>query len=213
MYALATRLLALSALILGVVGAPVAQGEEEYPKPPKAIITGFSYSGTGCPSNSVAGMYEPDFTSLTLGFDAYVASAGPLTPIGESRKNCQLIIGFEYTPGWKYAILTTEYRGYLLLDEGVSALQRSDYWFDGDTDKTFFYSTWDGPYEEDYNFSDDVEKEIATWSPCDSSANNLYINTQIRVNNMKNRDGSGLITTDTITQRVTHVYGVVWERC
>ena len=209
MLALITRLLTLSALILSVVAAPMPQ-EDSKSIPDKAFITGISFAGSGCKAGTVSGMIEPDFTSITLLFSEYSASVGPGIPFKDSRKNCNVIVGFQYSPGWTYSILSTEYNGYVKLDKKVTALQKSEYGFDNQK-KLPFQSTWTGVFDDDYNFTDRIEQGI--WSPCKPTSSNLYINTQIRVENSKNPTGRGLISTDSITQRITEKYYVRWRRC
>lgn len=78
-----------------------------------------------------------------------------------------------------------------------------------------YYTTWTGPYTEDYIFTDEIPRSAVVWSPCYSggSPSSLNINTQIRVDNRNNREGQGMITTDVINNKVTHTLGCQWKQC
>jgi len=68
---------------------------------------------------------------FTLIFDQYVASIGPGVAITENRKNCQLNIDLQYPQGFQYSVFTTDYRGYVGIDAGVTATQEATYYFSG----------------------------------------------------------------------------------
>ncbi|KAF8464688.1 hypothetical protein BDZ91DRAFT_628573, partial [Kalaharituber pfeilii] len=184
------------------------------PPPPKdqVYIKSIEYAGTGCPAGSVAAVLAVDGSNVAIAFDAYVASVGPGIAITENRKNCLININLVYPQGWSYTIHDTDYRGFVSLDDKVTALQKSTYFFTGETDQMEAWSSWTGPIELDYKFTDTIEKAAIVWSSCDAKTT-LNINTQIRVDNKANKAGSGLITTDVITHKVTHVLGFQWKQC
>jgi len=211
---------ALSALFLSVLATPANYGDDTYAPPQgdappngKVYIKGLNYAGSGCPAGSVAGTLSTDASNLNIAFDNYIASVGKGISITQSRKNCQLTIQLVYPPGWSYSVFETQYVGYVSLDKKVVATQKSQYWFAGDQKSMTFQSKWKGPFEDDYTFTDTIEKKAVVWSPCKSAPSSLLINTQIRVDNTYNKMGEGLISTDFINHQVTHKLGCRWKKC
>lgn len=208
---LSAGLLALSALFVGTSASPVAASY--YPPAKSTYIKSVSYAGSGCPAHSVVGTFSPNFDNINIAFDQYIASIGPGISIVESRKNCQLAFTIVYPAGWSYSISETTYKGYISLDKYVTARQQSQYWFQGQEQSSVtWFSEWTSPKSQDYDtIPDTTGKE--TWSPCKSTSSNLIINTQIRLDNRSNKRGSGMITTDSLNHKVTHVLGCKWKRC
>src|SRR6266516_1034269 len=82
------------------------------PAPGTVQIENVVYGGTGCPQGTVATTISNDHTTMTMLFDAYVASLGPGVPVTENRKNCQININLHYPGGFQYSVFSADYRGY-----------------------------------------------------------------------------------------------------
>ncbi|KAI5783203.1 secreted protein [Peziza echinospora] len=219
-YSLTSSLVALSTLALSAFAAPVAEPQVgiifpptgPFPDPGSVFIKNVKYAGTGCPAGTVAVSSSDDKTNVVLAFDSYVASIGPDVAPADNRKNCLINFNIEYPSGWSYTIYSTDYRGYVNIDPKVTALQKSTYYFSSTPGQFEAQSTWTGPFSDDYYFTDTFDAVAVVWSPCKSATNTLNINTQIRLTTT-DKKASGLITTDTITHKVTHVLGVAWQKC
>lgn len=171
-----------------------------------------SAAGSGCPSGSVSSVIAPDGKSFILGFDEYLAEAGPGIPLSKGRKFCNLAIVMNVPNGVSYTIADVNYRGYAFLEEGIEALQKSTYFFAGNIAQASMRSAFKGPFDDDYVVGDSVGFNSVLWSEC-SGEQPVSIKTEVRVNNMFNRQGSGIITTDTIDGRLTHQYGLRFREC
>src|ERR1700733_2672723 len=68
-----------------------------------------SYSGSGCPQNSVSTMLSDAKDLVTVGFDKFQATIGPSSPPGDSRKNCNLVLQLLYQDGYQMAVAETVY--------------------------------------------------------------------------------------------------------
>jgi hypothetical protein len=175
-------------------------------------IERISYAGSGCRAGSVAEDVAPDRQSFTLMFDNYVAEVGEGTLRSDARKNCNINVRMRFPSGWSYSIVDLDYRGYVYLDHGITATQSSSYYFQGDSRTARFSSMYYGPVDRNYHFRDSVGMSATVWSPCGADRS-LNINTAISINNMRNRFGSGLMSTDTIDGLLRHVYHMRWRRC
>ena len=219
MYALSARLLALSALFLSAVASPIADAQTNPPQPDhppwdQVYIKSVNYAGTGCPAGSVAGTLASDGSFINVAFDKYTAQIkGTTSNPGDTRKNCQLTFVLQYPPGWSVTVFDASYYGYVKLDKKVTATQQSTYRWGGQSPTASFYSTWTGAVDKDYTFTDSLVTAAYVWSSCKGVPGSLIVNTSIKVENSKNPNGNGLITTDAIEGVVTHKYGCQWKRC
>lgn len=191
---------------------PLIAGSAFADAPDYVYVRSISYAGSGCPAGSVAQNVAPDLQAFTLLFDSYIAEAGPGVSAREKRKNCQINIDLAFPQGWSYSIFTVDYRGYVSLEPRTTAMQKSSYYFQGNRATANLQTTMKGPVDKDYQIRDTLGLSAMVWSPCGASRS-LNINSQIRVDNTRNRRGFGLITLDSIDGQVEHVYGIKWKRC
>jgi hypothetical protein len=118
----------MKTLIIAVLSLGVCA--QELPK--EASIRETSYSGTGCPQNSVSSTISVARDIVTFGFDKFQAIIGPKAKRTETKKSCQLRVGLSYTTGYQLAVLQTTYHGYTRLDDGVNADFESEFYFTED---------------------------------------------------------------------------------
>lgn len=181
--------------------------------PSGVYIRSISYAGTGCPAGTVAQNVSADAQAFTLLFDSFVAQTAPGLPPTESRKNCTLNIDLAVPPSWSYSIFTVDYRGYANLEPGVTGIQKSTYYFQGQRNQINLQTTIVGPQARDYSLRDTLGLQATEWSPC-GGTRALNINAQVRVEKPFNRpQASGLMTIDSIDGEVKLIYGLAWRRC
>lgn len=180
--------------------------------PPWVQIRDISYAGSGCPVGSVAENLASDYKAFTLLFDQYFAEVGPGVPYKEKRKNCQVIVDLDFPQGWSYTIFEVDYRGYVSLDNGVQGVQKSTYYFQGQRQTAPLSTSMWGPLDKDYHIRDTLGISALVWSPCGMNRA-LNINSQVRVDNRRNRNGFGLMTLDSLDGQLKHIYNVRWRRC
>ena len=136
------------------------------------------------------------------------ARAGPEIPLSESRKNCHLIVDLTFPQGWSFTVANARFRGSARLDRLVSSTQRSAYFFQGDAPAAAFETHFIGPLTEDYNIRDSLPIESLVWSPCRGRWA-LNINTEVRVNNLRNPPGKGVVRSSANNS----TYNFLWRRC
>ena len=207
----------VSAIVLGFFAAlsAAAPTPDDKPDPGQVTITGVTYGGNGCKAGTAHISNSPDWATFTIIFDENSPTIGPGTKISDHIKQCNVNFKVNYPPGYQYTIYKNDYTGYAYLDSGVTVKQTSSYWFAGFiNDKPTFQSTWYGPFNNQYTFTDTLQSLI--YSPCGNSTT-LNINTQI-VMTSSNPKGQGQIgppsTIDTLLiNKNQHTYGVSWRRC
>jgi len=203
-------------VVLGLTfGLPpaFAQPPAEAPDPNELyFLDEITHGGTGCPQGTLAATISPDGQAVTVNFDAYVAEVGPETS-PTVRKFCDINLPLHIPPGWQYSLVELDYRGYLALDPRVEARQTSEYYFQGQQGPSFS-SVWTGPEDRDFDFTDiiGIETHNWAWSPC-YEQRHLTLKTSMVLNNRRNRQGYGLISTDSIDAEIYHVYSLSWRQC
>lgn len=211
-----SALFALTTIVTSTLATPIEIVEREtYTTPPKdkVYIEKVTWAGSGCPGGTAKAVLSEDLSNVKLIFSDYIAEIGPsVKSPSQWRKNCLVNIKVKFPEGYTYTIFTTDYDGYIKLDKKVKATQKSEYSFTGSTKKMTFESNWVGPLSTDYYVWDDISVASYIYSPCGYKST-LNINTQIRLDNSKNTAGSGLITTDSIGSKATHIYHLHWKKC
>jgi len=208
---------ALSALaLLGLSGVASAHelGDLDGPKfvPDTVTISNLKFGGSGCPDGSVSAMLSPDYQALTLIFDDYMAEVGPDVQNAKKRLFCQIGVQLDFPPGLTFSLVDLTYSGFASLDPGLTAQQKSTYYFQGQKQddsysfRTYLKGAWDG----DYQRTDTLE--TVSWAPC-GAKRSLNIVTSVQLDNKYNKRGSGLITLDSIDGQVTEEYGIRWRKC
>ncbi|KAK2747097.1 hypothetical protein FQN57_002352 [Myotisia sp. PD_48] len=190
---------------------PPDGGSGDAPDPDKVQIVGLTYGGTGCPSSTVSHVLSDDRQVMTLIFDEYVAQIGPDVDMKNNRKNCQLNINLRYPGGFQYSIFSADYRGYAFLEKGVTGVQKSIYYFSGQTQQAETNTTWVGPLDKDYTLHDETDHTSTVWSPCGANGA-LNINSQLRLSTT-DRKARGMLTNDSLDASFKQVVHVRWQKC
>ena len=180
------------------------------PDASQVYIAGITYGGTGCPQGTVSAAFTQDRKTVTMIFDQFLAQTGPGLKPTDSRKACQVNVDLRYPSGWSYSVMKVDYRGYVGIPYGFSALQKATYYFSGDSGQYVSTSRFRGPMYEDYTITDQFPVERFDWSPCGSvQRGNIKASVELR----GDLSEPALITVDSIDGKVKQIYGLLWRRC
>lgn len=179
-------------------------------------IGSLAVNGDGCPLDSVFKSVSADRQAFHLQFSQYVAEFGPYIPIRDQRKFCQITLSLDIPDGWRFAIASFTYRGFLAIDEGVEAEHVTDYYFQGDPDSGRFQEKMTGPRNENFVFQQQVPPGEQFWSGCEAKRA-INIKTSIRVRPGASAEGqelSGVIGTDVVDGKLSQQsWRLYWQRC
>lgn len=198
--------------------APAINNAADTPNPSEIQIISASWSGNGCPANSVTSTLSPDRTAITFGFDAFQTYIGPGIPVQERTKNCAIHLNLKYPGGFQFSLVEATYHGFAILDEGVTGSFLSSYFFSQDPDALSVTRTdleggglWAGG--QVYTKQDQVPTASMIYSPCGAEGM-LNINNRISLRtDGKNPDASGSITDDDATIAFTQQLNIQWQKC
>ena len=119
--------------LFGLIGIGLANVGNSTEAPKQFTIEKVSFSGTGCPPESVEYSQNKDNLAFSLFFDQYIAEAGRGIPASQSRKNCQVIVEMNFPRHWSFSVIDIEHRGVAELEKGMSGLHKTSYYFQGES--------------------------------------------------------------------------------
>jgi hypothetical protein len=200
-----------------VSGPASATGFLGLPVPPptdRIVIDVVTVNGTGCPAGTAALAVSPDNTAFTVTYSAYTAQVGVGATPTDWRKNCQLNIVVHVPQGFTYAISKVDYRGFASLAAGASAVERANYYFQGQTQTAYLAHNFAGPLGDDWQTNDEVPIAALIWAPC-GALRNLNINTELRAvaGTSDTTKTTSFITMDSTDGALNTTYHFSWATC
>ena len=166
-------------------------------------------NGSGCAPGTASVITNGDKSGFRVRYHDFVATAGAGADPTDRRKNCQVGALITVPAGWTFAIAKAEYRGRARLADGASALQRTNYYWQGSSDNSSTEESFDGPF---YSYWDTTDVAPALiYAPC-SEQRVLNINTELRV------DASGSAGRSSMSMKssegdVDTLFNFSWTRC
>ncbi|GAA0923636.1 DUF4360 domain-containing protein [Streptomyces thermoalcalitolerans] len=205
---------AIAALLTTTLPALPAHPSPVVTDPPqdKIVIDIATVNGSGCRKGTAAVAVSPDNTAFTVTYSDYLAQAGGNSDPTAFRKNCQLNLVVHVPQGFTYAIASADYRGFASLQPGATGLQRASYYFQGSPETVFKNHSFKGPYNDDWQATDETEWAQLVWAPC-GVLRNFNINTELRVTAGSSPDKVSFMTMDSTDGDISTVYHLAWQKC
>lgn len=171
------RLLLLAALtsVFIVPGAASAEAPAD-----RIVLDVQSVNGSGCPAGTADVVAMSDNTGFRVTYREFIARAGGAAASTDFRKNCQLNVLVHIPQGFTFAIASADYRGRARLESGASALQRTNYYFQGSADNNFVDHSFNGPLSAPWSTTDETPVAELVYAPC-GEVRSLNLNTELRV--------------------------------
>jgi hypothetical protein len=135
-------------------------------------------NGSGCAPGTATVIADSDKSGFRIRYHDFVAEAGGSADPTDRRKNCQVGVLVTVPAGWTFAIAEADYRGRARLHAGASALQRTNYYWQGSSANNSSDETFSGPFHG-YWATRDVAPALI-YTPC-SEQKVLNVNTELRV--------------------------------
>ena len=200
-----------------IAGPASATGFLDLPVPPpsdRIVIDVVTVNGSGCPAGTAAVAVSPDNTAFTVTYSNYMALVGVGATATDWRKNCQLNIVVHVPQGFTYAISQVDYRGFASLATGASAIERANYYFQGQSQTVYASHTLTGPLGDDWQTTDQVQLASLVWAPC-GALRNLNINTELRAmaGTSNTATTTSFISMDSTDGAINTVYHFSWATC
>ncbi len=202
-----------AALALTTAGTAHAAPAADGAAPPGGQVTlnVLSINGSGCPNGTARVTMLGDNTGFRVTYSAFLVQAGGSAAPTDFRRNCQVNLLVNVPQGFTYAIARADYRGRVRLAAGASALERTNYYFQGSPANNYVDHPFSGPLAGTWRATDVTDASALVYEPC-GQAVNLNLNTELRVDDgtsgvlnwmsMGSSDGS----VDTVVQ-------FQWQQC
>jgi hypothetical protein len=187
-------------------GPQVLENVENVLNPNDVWIESIQTFGLGCstPNSTLIGIAADSKSFIVIFKDMVLENPGG-APV--KTTNCQASVKLHVPNGWQVAVSTTNTRGYAFLDQGVKAKNSNKYFFAGEAPAYVTHNEMVGPYDDFYDFTDQVPVQSVVWSDCGASAL-FQINTTLLLNAKANKNGIGFF--NTTSQKVMQMQ---WQPC
>ncbi|KAG8749733.1 hypothetical protein FRC14_001137 [Serendipita sp. 396] len=151
------------------------------------------------------------YTTVSVVFPGFHATAGPGVSPADSKKSCQLSVGVRIPPGFSFGIKAIGYRGLYQLSDKVTATQKAIYYFQGHPEQATASSVFTGPVrgEEYLNI---LTFSAPLRSPCGGSTV-LSLSNSINIDNNANKQGGGYISVGSLKLGENQTYAFDWVKC
>ncbi|MHC0430781.1 DUF4360 domain-containing protein [Streptomyces sp. O3] len=192
-----------------------AQDASRITDPPadKIVIEIATVNGSGCPEGTAAVAVSEDNTAFTVTYSQYLARAGGASDPIDFRKNCQLNLVVYVPHGFTYAIASADYRGFASLQPGAKSQQKASYYFQGSPDTASATHPFSGPYNDNWQATDETDWGQLVWAPC-GVQRNFNINTELRVDTGTSDPArTSFMTMDSTDGDINTVYRLAWKEC
>jgi hypothetical protein len=177
-------------------------------RPTRDQVNGsITYNGSGCPPNSASIALAEDRSSFTIIFSEFVASKSPGSSPRDARKDCTITVNLVYPEKWSFAIQAIDYRGYAQLPDGITAIHRSRFNFQGSNPKPSTRTTMVGPLNDDYFIREEQPLEFAD---CRARMRGR-IRTVLQLRGDSPQPAQ--LTIDSVDNSVTQTYTIEWKEC
>ena len=186
------------------------RGPVRIEQPQGAYFANISANGTGCPDGSWDVAISEDGETFTLRFNAYEATVAPgqLTDV----KDCRIDLQLGSPEGTSFSVASFAYQGFVFLEkDGMKAKQTANYFFSRERENATITNELNGPKEETYTFTDDVQGRRRAWSPCGKDEA-LRVNTRLIMNNDRDMSGEGYINS-AVLDGALFKWKLNWRRC
>jgi hypothetical protein len=208
------HLVAAVGVALSIVGQPVSVASwPSTPPPDKIIIDVATVNGSGCRPGSAAVAVSEDNEAFTVTYSEFLAQVGPGIPAADSRKNCQISLKVHVPSGFTYAIAQADYRGYANLMRGATALERANYYFQGQSPTAFVNHPFGGPLDDNWQTTDTTDIAALVYHPC-GELRNFNINTELRVaRGTSSPTLTSFMAMDSTDGSIKTTYHFHWKTC
>ncbi len=179
---------------------------------PGLTITAVTPSGDGCADDTVAVNISDDakaFTVLFADFIAELTADAEPTKAGLARdaRRCRLALTLDVPQGYRLAVMSMDFRGFVDLESGANAKLTSRVTMDAQSSTSFVHE-FRGPTSDDVAVRNELA--IKTWSRCGGEAT-LAIDVEAAVT--ATGGATALLALDSADGEMTQKYGLAWRRC
>ncbi len=170
-------------------------------------------ASNGCPTGSYDYTVSNDSQLIEVRF--YQMDVDSLNGRNADEKNCQLTLNAQVPAGYTFAIDATEIRGHAtVFDQNGTGRLEATYYADpyARFPVTLMDLPFRGPYDTDFQTSNQVPRRELQWTPCDQNPSkriDLFTNLSVTSSGF----GSSAISEHRLDRAIVQTFRLVWARC
>ena len=182
------------------------------------IIHDVRLTGTGCSNAGASATSTEDGRIVSVLFDNYNVEIGNGSTNPQStilQKDCRILIDIDVTPGYQYALESTEYRGFSALPANAYGMHRFTQIVPGQPIVSVREAQLTGPINKNYSVLQRQKPGRYVYSPCHKPRQTLEIMSQLMVAYKPKTNGRdiAMINLDSVDTGVASSFNIVWQRC
>lgn len=182
------------------------------------IIHDVRLTGTGCSNAAASATSTEDGRIVSVLFDNYNVEIGNGSTNPQStilQKDCRVLIDIDVTPGYQYALESTEYRGFSALPANAYGMHRFTQIIPGQPIVSVREAQLTGPTNKNYSVLQRQKPGRYVYSPCHKPQQTLEIMSQLMVAYKPKTNGRdiAMINLDSVDTGVASSFNIVWQRC
>lgn len=172
-------------------------------------IQGLTHNGGGCAPGTVAMNLAPDAKAFTMTFSEFTVENGGDVPVAKNA--CAVQVKMAAKPGWAFAIMAVQTRGYATLDP--NALGVVSTWFSLNPNFGYNLSRLNIPGVFDQNYQHDYVVPVVNrqWSGCQGQPLVLNLVTELAISS--ENGAQGFMAIDSLDGELRQEYAVAWKKC
>jgi Domain of unknown function (DUF4360) len=186
-------------------------GEERPPHPDANEPVGIqvvTYEGDGC--TTATPVITDDKEAFTLIFDDFITSVQP-GGARKTKRKCKVTLQVTVPKGWTYALSSVDFRGYAMLEAGVSARQLNTYHIQGEGPERSVSLDTRGPLDDTFAVRDVGGPVVQPQFARCGKGKFVKITTDVTVERPPGDNvSSGFLALDSVDGQVYHM---LWKRC
>jgi Domain of unknown function (DUF4360) len=208
---------ALTLVLSGPAGARAPSPENVdaptmTPRRERITIDVKTVNGSGCPAGTATVTVSHDNTGFHVAYHSFRARIGGSSTVVDARKNCQLGLLVHVPQGFTYAIAEANYGGRAHLADGVSGLERANYYFQGSPDNNYVDHPFDGPFNGPWRTTDKTPVAELVFAPCGVSRI-LNVNTELRLKADTADPRPSFMSMTSTDGNIETIYHFAWKTC
>lgn len=175
-------------------------------------------TGTGCSNSSASATSTEDGKILSVLFDNYAVEIGNGSTNPQAitlKRDCRILIDIDVTPGYAYALESTEYRGYTALPANAYGMHRFTQIIPGQPIVSVREASLTGPINQNYSVLQRQKPGRYVYSQCNKPRQTLEIMSELMVAYKPKTTGRdiAMINLDSVDTGVTSSFNLVWQKC
>lgn len=208
-----TTLLKNSLLILGLSLTSLAQAQVLG----GTQFNGLSYGGSGCPQGSVNTVFSPDSGQFSILYSAFSLNVGGYTQQTTDTMSCDVVLNFRLPFGYALNVESADFRGSVVLDNGVVAQHTVEHQINENKLATFGFGVqlFAGPRQENYFIQSQKPNlklpKLVQCLPLKQNVN-LKIKTRVKMTGATS-SRVGILTVDSADGQLEQKYYLSLRKC